>query len=395
MSYTLRGRIESRLGALLPVLLAACVLGGVLHRWWPVELVALMGAAGVALDCQLWHRLLPYQPAWALVPLGAVELGILMAVVRGFGLDVPLVPALAVFGAAWLAAVVCGQAAFPRFRLGYAEDGGELGWTGVAAGAAIVLVLAGVAATVYVQRPPVVHLAAGIHQGPLVITRREVLEGGPGAIVRGGIVIRHDDVHVKDVAVVGGENGIDVEHVDGTVLDGVSVSGAALDGIHVRNADIVIHDCRVDMLGNPFGQGIDVSYNMGLGSSVIDGCTVVGGMEGISTHSSASEVMGNDVSGTSMRGISMTEMSMGSVMGNVVRGARGIGIWCNDRSVCMVEHNTVIGTRPDRASGDPARRGFGLQASFRSQAEVRDNVLAANPVPQGAVVGSVIRPASD
>ena len=63
MSYTLRGRVESRLAALLPVLLAACALTGALHRWWPVELVALMAAVGVALDLQVWHRLLPYQPA--------------------------------------------------------------------------------------------------------------------------------------------------------------------------------------------------------------------------------------------------------------------------------------------------------------------------------------------
>ena len=72
MSYTLRGRAETRLAALLPVLLAACVLAAVLHRWWPVELVALMAAVGLALDLEVWHRLLPYQPAWASVPLGAL-----------------------------------------------------------------------------------------------------------------------------------------------------------------------------------------------------------------------------------------------------------------------------------------------------------------------------------
>ena len=104
MSYTLRGRVETRLAALLPVLLGACVLAGALHRWWPVELVALMAAVGLFLDLEVWHRLLPYQPAWATVPLGAVELGALMAIVYGFGLHAPLLPALALFGAGWLAA---------------------------------------------------------------------------------------------------------------------------------------------------------------------------------------------------------------------------------------------------------------------------------------------------
>ena len=93
MSYTLTGRIQSRLAALLPVLLAACALAGALRHWWPVELVALMAAVGVALDVQLWHRLLPYQPAWAMVPLGAIELGLVMAIVAGFGLHAPVVPA--------------------------------------------------------------------------------------------------------------------------------------------------------------------------------------------------------------------------------------------------------------------------------------------------------------
>src|SRR5207248_6263407 len=101
VSYTLRGRVETRLVALLVVLLGACLLAGVLHRWWPVELVALMAAVGLFLDLEVWHRLLPYQPAWVTVPLGAFELGALLAIVYGFGLQAPLLPALALFGAGW------------------------------------------------------------------------------------------------------------------------------------------------------------------------------------------------------------------------------------------------------------------------------------------------------
>ena len=79
MSYTLKGRIETRVAALLPVLLAACALAAALHRWWPVELVALMAAVGLFLDVEAWHRLLPYQPAWTAIPLGGVEPGGLVA----------------------------------------------------------------------------------------------------------------------------------------------------------------------------------------------------------------------------------------------------------------------------------------------------------------------------
>ena len=125
MSYTLRGRIDSRLAALLPVLLVACGLAAVLRHWWPVELVALMAAVGIALDVQVWHRLLPYQPAWATVLLGGVELGALMAIVYGFGLHAPLWAALVLFGAGWLLAFVLAQAGYPLLRLGYAEEGGS------------------------------------------------------------------------------------------------------------------------------------------------------------------------------------------------------------------------------------------------------------------------------
>jgi hypothetical protein len=391
VSYTLIGRIHSRLAALVPVLLGACVLAAALRHWWPVELVALMAALGVALDSQVWHRLFPYQPGWASVPIGAVELGALMAIVLAFGLHAPIWPALALFGVGWLAAVVAGQAAFPLLRLSYAEDGGELGRFGAVAAGGILLALAGSAATVYAHRPPVVHLAAGVHRGPLVITRREILQGDPGAVVRGGIVVRHDDVVVKNVTVVGGSNGITVDSVRGTVLDGVSISGARLDGIHVRNAGVVIKNCSIDMLGNPLGQGIDISFNMGTGMSMVDGCTIVGGMQGITTHSSMTEIVDNRISRTQAQAISVAEMSMGSAMGNHIQDAVGVGLNCDDQSMCMFEHNVVIGTRDASAGGNLSARGFGLLASFYSEAYVWDNELSANPVPIGTVTSSLVR----
>ena len=98
MSYTLRGRIESRLAGLAPVVVAACVLTAVADRWWPVQAVALMAGVGVALDVQVYHRLLRYQPAWAAVPLGALELGVLLGLMRLLGVMAPLSQALALFG---------------------------------------------------------------------------------------------------------------------------------------------------------------------------------------------------------------------------------------------------------------------------------------------------------
>ena len=179
MSYTLKGRIESRLAALLPVLLGCCVLAIALRHWWPVELCALMAAVGLVLDVQVWHRLFRYQSAWVILPLGLVELGLVLAIVYGAGLHAPLGPALLLFAVGWLVAFVLAQAGYPLLRLSYAEDGGELGRAGGVAAAGVLLVLVGSAATWYVRQPPVVHLAAGVHQGPIVIRRREVLQGSP------------------------------------------------------------------------------------------------------------------------------------------------------------------------------------------------------------------------
>src|SRR5262249_23481664 len=75
VSYTLRGRIDSRLAAALGPLVVAAIVALVIHRWWPVELAALMVAAGVALDVLLYDRVFDYQPGWVAVPLGALELG--------------------------------------------------------------------------------------------------------------------------------------------------------------------------------------------------------------------------------------------------------------------------------------------------------------------------------
>jgi len=387
VSYTLRGRIESRLAALLPVVAAACALALAEHRWWPVEAVGLMLGIGLAFDVLAYHRLLPYQPGWAALPLGLVEVALVLVSMRLAGIAAPLGQALSLFAGGWVVAQLLGHAGFPLLRLGYAEDGGELGRLGAVSAVAVGITLASAGATAYALLPPVVHLSAGVHQGPIVITHREVLVGEPGAIVRGGIVVRAGGVTIKNVSVVGGDNGILVNGVSNTTLDGVSVSGAKLDGIHVRFGTVHIRNCSVDMLGNPYGQGIDVSYTMEYGMNMIDGCTIVGGMDGITTHVSMTDISRNRVSRTTMRGISMTEMSMGTIDRNEVRDALGVGIWCNDRSTCDVRRNTVVDTRRD-PTGDPSRRGIGVLASFQSEAYLWHNQLAANPLPSGAVVNS-------
>jgi len=390
MSYTLRGRLESRLAAVLLPFLVACALALGLDAWWPIELAGAMIAVGLAFDVALYHRLLPYQPAWAAVPLGLLELVATMALVRLFDVAAPLEPAVWFFALSWLLAQVLGHAAWPMVRLTYAEDGGELGRGGLAlvglAPAAVALVLG----TAWATQPPTVHLAAGVHKGPLVITSSQILDGEPGAIVRGGIVVRSDDVTIRDVAVIGGEYGIQIDRSDGVRLENVSVSDAELDGIHARRSSVMIRNCRIDSLGNRWAQGIDISFANDKHGSRVTGCTVVGGQEGIVTHFVMARIDHNHVSRTTLRGISMTEMSMGEIHDNEVWDALGVGIFCNDMSMCDIDDNVVVGTRPDRASGDRARLGYGVLSSYHAEATLGDNELESNPVPYGAVADAHI-----
>lgn len=387
MSYTLRGRIESRLAAALLPFLAAAVASVALSRWWPLELAGVMVAVALALDALFYHRLLPYQPGWVAVPLGLLELGVTMGLVRVLGIDAPLEPALWFFAGSWLVAQLLAHAGLPLLRLTYAEDGGELGRAGVALTAAAPLALTAVLGVGWLTLPPLVRLPAGTYAGPLVLDSPQRLVGEDGAVVQGGIVIRSDDVTVRNVTVVGGENGFDVDLADDVVLDDVRVIGSTMDGIHVRRSQVTIRDCEVASLATAYGQGIDISFSFDREPSLVQGCDVRGAWEGIVSHSSRLRLIDNTVRATTSRGIAVTEMSMGSVERNRVESARGIGIFCGDYSMCTIERNSVSGTTPDRTTGDAMRAGYAIQAHFYAQADVDDNQLESNARDYGAFAG--------
>jgi parallel beta-helix repeat protein len=331
MSYTLTGRLQSRLVATLPPLLVA--LG--IHRWWAIELVGLMLVFGVALDICVYDRVLEYQPGWLALPLGALELGLIVLVMR-----MPVTwPAVGLFALGWATAQLCGHALFPRFHLEYAQAGGELGRLGAVVAAAVAAVaLAGIAGAVAVI-PPTVHMH-GVVQGPLVIDHAQTLVGGT---IRGGVLIRASHVTLKDVTVIGGENGIDVEDAEHVMLDGVHVLGVTLDGIHVRRGSVMVKDCHVSSPRGPWVQGIDISFAMDKEMSMIEGCTISDVREGIVTHWVMADIKHNHVSNTDLRGIDMGEMSMGTIEHNTVVDSKGVGILCLDHSECDITRNTISG----------------------------------------------------
>jgi hypothetical protein len=390
MAYTLSGRLQSRLAAGLLPLLFACVLGAALPAWWPVELAGVMLGVGLLLDAVAYDRVLEYQPGWLALPLGLLELGLVLALAREFSIDAPLGPALAFYAGAWLIAQVLGHAGLPLLRISYAEDGGELGRLGGVVAAATLVAFGSAGGYAWSQLPPTVHLSAGIHQGPLVITRREHLVGERGAVVRGGIVVRASHVVVRNVSVLGGEYGIEVDGARDVLLDDVRIVGATIDGIHVRRSQVSIRDCAIDSPGG-YTQGIDISFSADMGMSMVEGCTVVGGQQGIVVDSALVGVHGNRVSATASQAITMTEMSMGMIEDNEVAGAMGAGISCVDQSECMISGNRVSGTRGDPASADLARlSGYGIVSDYKASAELSDNELVGNARRIGVFAGAEV-----
>ena len=369
MSYTLKGRLQSRLAAALLPLAVTAALSAAIHAWWPVELAALMLAVGLTLDAAVYHPLLPYQPGWAALPLGIVELAATMSLVYALGLMAPLGPALGIFWLAWLWAQILGHAGFPLLELSYAEDGGELRRAGPLAAGGVAAILALTGGVAWATRPPVVHLH-GVVQGPLVLDHEQTVIGG---VVRGGIVITADGVTLKHVSTIGGDYGIEIRESTRIRLEDVSVLNAREDGIHARRSGVLIHGCAIAAL--PGTQAIDISFAMHEMSDV-SGCTVTGGSEGIVVHFTMAHIHDNTVTGTTHRGIAMTEMSMGEVADNHVVGAQGTGIYCGDYSACMIEDNTIVG---------PANS---IVANYGASARVRRNAVDGSVK---AIVNSELR----
>src|SRR5581483_7225723 len=350
MSYTLIGRIQTRLLAAAPAL--AVALG--VHRWWAIELVALMVAVGLVLDVLVYHRALPYQPAWLAMPLGALELGLVYLLMHRLGIMVPhLRFAVWLFGLGWLTQQVAVHAVLPRLRLEYGESGGEPGRAGKLVAVAVAVTAVGGLAGARAVEPPTVHIH-GTVQGPLVIRHAETLVGG---VVRGGIRIRANHVTLRDLTIVGGTYGVDVEHAQHVMLDRVHITRFTLDAVKAMDAGVMVDHCSVSDPASELTTGVLISYSMGRPMSMVDHCTIVG---------------------TTVRGISLAEMSMDHASGNHVENAKGVGILCMDHSMCEIEHNTVTGATPN-GDGNPSESGVAIESYFYAEATVKHNTVTSSP----------------
>jgi Right handed beta helix region len=378
MSFTLRGRLETRLAASIAPLVGACIVALALREWWPLELAAIMIGVGLLLDAAVYHRLLPYQPGWLALPLAVLELAMVMGIAKALDVEATLGAALTFFIGSWFLGQILVHAVLPLRRVSYSEDGGELGRAGPGLAAAVLVLFAAAGGIAWATQPPTVHLQAGVHQGPLVIDHSQKLVGEPGAVVRGGILVTADDVTIENLTVTGGEIGIEIDGAENVKIEHVRVSGTSLDGIQARRASVAIRDCLIHSPVGEWAQGIDISFGFDLAPSAVEGCTILGGREGIVTHFAHVHIESNHVSGTTLRALGLTEMSMVVAEGNSVENSLGVGIYCGDFSECMIEENVVAGTRPDIASGDRTRLGYAIVAHSGAKAEIRDNELSRN-----------------
>jgi hypothetical protein len=128
--------------------------------------------------------------------------------------------------------------------------------------------------------------------------------------------------------------------------------------------------------------------------STVERCSILGGHEGIVSHFANVRLRDNDVRGTTLRGIAVTEMSMGIVEENDVSEALGVAIYCADYSICEIERNVVSGTRPDPASGNPTRTGVDILAHSWATARVGRNELGADGGDVAAVLNARITAAA-
>ena len=238
----------------------------------------------------------------------------------------------------------------------------------------------------------VIRLTPGSYD-PFTIDRAVTVEGVPGAVVHGPVLIRADGATLDQLRVVGGQIGVSVQ-ADRVSLQGVSVWGAGLRGIEVVVGSASILDCSVGGLIRPDAQGIDVRNSDGHRRTLVQGCTLSSGQEGIVSHVSSVELRDNVIRETTARAITVAEMSEGKVNDNVISDVLGVGLYCGDMSRCDFRGNVVRGVQPDR-SGDKTQAGFGAVATWYAILHQSGNTFqVASPQPVGVFLQSLVVPRS-
>jgi nitrous oxidase accessory protein NosD len=243
----------------------------------------------------------------------------------------------------------------------------------------------------------VLHLKPGLYLGPVTI-RKPLTVVGPATIVGGPdqptVTIAATGVSLAQVDVSGGDVGILVMRSIRVNLEDIRVSGAARRGIDIVLSSAQVHSCEVSDPASSFAWGIDVVNSMGSNRppSTIQGCRVSGGQEGIVSHASMVFIRDNEVTQTTLRAITVTEMSEGNVDHNRIKDVKGTGLFCGDRSSCNLRSNTVIGAAAQPEVLADWGAGYGAVVLFGADAYFEGNDFQKVAVPGiGVFVDSAIR----
>lgn len=235
-------------------------------------------------------------------------------------------------------------------------------------------------------------LSEGRYEGPVRIDRSVTLVGN-GAVIDGqghdvALAVFASGAEVRSVEVAGGDTGILVRDAGDVTVADVKVIGAAVHGIELVDAHARVEAAHVEGLSSPFAQGIEIRNSDGRPDSTIERSTVIGGQEGIVSHVSEVAVLDNVVRDTTMRAITITEMSDGWVRDNRVTGAVGSGLYCGDMSRCEFTNNSVATV--DEGVGGRSSAGWGLVVHYHASASTHGDSLNGVAGPTATFVGSRI-----
>jgi parallel beta-helix repeat protein len=196
----------------------------------------------------------------------------------------------------------------------------------------------------------IIRIGPGTYREALVIARPVALIGAAGGSTRidaadaeSVVTVRVTrEVRIEGLTVVGGDHGVLVEESQAVQLIGNHVIGARFAGIRLSRASALIKGNDVRAGAGPYGMGIELANTMSRPPSVIIGNVVVGAThEGIILHNSHAMIESNTVTGSGLRGVSISEMSMATVAKNTIMDNADAGIWVVDSSMADIAGNHI------------------------------------------------------
>jgi hypothetical protein len=219
-------------------------------------------------------------------------------------------------------------------------------------------------------------LAAGEHRGPLTVGKTLSVKGEPGARIvadlesNSAVHVMARGVRISDLEVVGGWTGIELDDAAGAVVSNVRIRGSDAQGMLIYKAAATVDAVSVSDLRDPHAQGIEV---LSAPDVVVRNSEIRGGKVGIVGHLSEVEFKNNFVTGTTLAGVVIREMSSGTARGNRILDATGAGLYCGDESRCAFENNVVTGITT--AGSARSEAGWGLVVHYKATASTKNDVL--------------------